>query len=86
MKRLLVLTLLLAACAKHTAIKPPTVQGTANDWAFFPAADKPGTFYILAKSDEALKNAMNKVGCGVCTSETVGEMYMVDVLKKAEQK
>jgi hypothetical protein len=83
MKRLLILTLLLAACAKHAParldLKP--IGSAEGKWSFVTNPDGK-TAFVLVTDDEALKSAMKAMGCGVCTQEYIGEAYQIERIGK----
>lgn len=77
MKRLMCICLLLASCQHKAPVRLPATTG--NGYVF---NNDGRIFYVIAQNDEALKDAMKRMGCGVCTTEQVGTAYTIERITK----
>lgn len=78
MKKLLLL-FLLAGCAKHVPAHPGMRIVRDYKWSYKTPDER--TFYIFAQTDDAFHDALKAIGCGACTVEQDGVVYIVEKLK-----
>jgi alpha-tubulin suppressor-like RCC1 family protein len=81
MKFLLVLSLLLSACAKHVSTREELVH--RGRYAYQRLNE--GEYLVAAVSDVDVKRALEEIGCGkkyLCAVDHDGEIYTVEIHEK----